>query len=579
MGRLRPRYIWVQYRQWLRSGPSALLLAALLVGAAAGLATSIQGAIAHWLQMLLYGVGLNRLSALTSVHHPAKLLFLPLGALLMGLSYRLRRRRHAPVDIVEANALHGGLIPLRDTLTVCGQTIVSNGFGASVGLEAAYAQAGGGIASLAGKWLRLRREDMRVLVGAGAGAAVGAAFNAPLTGAFYCFEVVIGAYTPAAIAPVAAAALSAALLSRAIGTVPFLVVTAGTEQVTTSDYLLFALLGVVAAIAGIAIMWLQTVMERGFVRLGVQQPWRTVTGGLLLIPIVWLSPQALSSGHGALRMEIAMQPAMGLLAFVFMMKSLATSLSISCGFRGGLFFASLFLGSLLGPIYAQLLALAAGHPLVGELDAALVGMAALATSIVGAPMTLSLLVLETTHDFSVTGAVIAASLCASAFTRANFGYSFSTWRLHLRGTGVRSARDVGWVKTLTAQRLMRREPATVPDSITIGGFRARVPLGSATRVLLRGPDGAYRGIVGTARAYDPQCDLAAPIGSIAELPDDALAPGTDIAEILDLFEQLGTEELAVVDGQRKILGVVTEKYVQRRYIEESEKSQSRLFGE
>ena len=226
-----------------------------------------------------------------------------------------------------------------------------------------------------------------------------------------------------------------------------------------------------------------------------------------------------------------------------------------------------------------MLTLVAGHPLVGELDTALVGMAALATSIVGAPMTLSLLVLETTHDFALTGAVIAALLCASAFTRANFGYSFSTWRLHLRGAGVRSARDVGWVKTLTAQRLMRRSPATVPDSLTIGGFRARIALGSTSRVLLAGRDGEYRGIVDTARAYASSCDLAAPVTSIAELPDQAVTADIDIAEILDLFEDLGTEDLAVTDSQGKILGVLTEKYVHRRYIDESEKTQSRLFGE
>ena len=122
---------------------------------------------------------------------------------------------------------------------VCLQTIISNGFGASVGLEAAYAQAGGGIASIVGRWLRLRRMDMRRLVGAGAGAAIGAAFAAPLTGAFYGFEVVIGAYTPAAIAPVSAAALAAALITRASGEAPYLTVVSLPEQITTIDDLLF----------------------------------------------------------------------------------------------------------------------------------------------------------------------------------------------------------------------------------------------------------------------------------------------------------------------------------------------------
>ena len=566
-------------RSWLRTSDLSLILVAIGIGVCAGLVTVGIAELAHGLQRLMYGVGINRLSALASIRHPLKLLFLPLGGALLGGIYWISRKRPAPIDVVEANALHGGRIPKTDSLWVCVQTIVSNGFGASVGLEAAYAQAGGGIASVVGRWLRLRRMDMRRLVGAGAGAAIGAAFAAPLTGAFYGFEVVIGAYTPAAIAPVTAAALAAALVTRATGETPYLTGASIPEQITTLDYLLSCGLGVLCAVAGILMMRAQTQIERWIARSPLPKHWAPVVGGLLMIPIAWTSPQALSSGHGALRLEIALQPAFTFLAFVFLLKALASIVSLSFGFRGGLFFASLFLGSLLGPIYAQLVNAAFGHPVLGNLDAALVGMAAFATAVIGAPMTVSLLVLETTHDFAVTGVVIAASLCASAFTRANFGYSFSTWRFHLRGSTIRSPRDIGWIKGLTARRLMRRDATLVPESATIAEFRTKVPLGSTSRVLLAGPEREYCGIVQTARAYDPALDPGAPVASIAELEDDAIAPSTDIAQVLDCFERLGTEDLAVVDGRGRILGVVTEKYAHRRYIEESEKTHSQMFGE
>lgn len=566
-------------RSWLRTSDLSLLLTAAALGACAGLVTVAIGLAAHAMQHVLYGVGINRLSALASIRHPLKLLFLPLGGALLAGVYWLSRRRSAPVDVVEANALHGGRIPSADTFWVSVQTTISNGFGASVGLEAAYAQAGGGIASLAGQWLRLRRADMRNLVGAGSGAAIAAAFAAPLTGAFYAFEVVIGTYTPAAIAPVAAAALVAALVTRALGETPYLTVASLPEQITTIDYLLFCGLGVVCAIAGIGMMRMQSWLERFVANRNLPSFWRPVLGGLLLMPIAWASPQALSSGHGALRLNIELQPAIAFLAFVFAMKALASSISISFGFRGGLFFASLFLGSLLGPIYAQIINDFAGHTVLGNLDAALVGMAAFATCVVGAPMTLSLLVLETTQDFALTGVVIAASLCASAFTRANFGYSFSTWRFHLRGASIRSARDIGWSRALTARRLMRRDPTMVSASATIGEFRKRVPLGSTSRVLLTGPEREYRGLVETARAYDAGLELDAPVAAIARLADDAIAPMTGIDEILGEFERLKSEDLAVVDDARRILGVLTESYVQRRYIEESEKAHSHLFGE
>ncbi|WP_126173092.1 chloride channel protein [Altericroceibacterium xinjiangense] len=569
----------IRFRRWLRSSELSLVVLAALIGLGAGLATALIGAMAHGLQYLLYGVGINRLSALASIRHPYKLLALPLGGLLLGGIYYLSRKRKAPVDVVEANALHGGRIPRADSLWVTLQTVVSNGFGASVGLEAAYAQAGGGLASVVGQWLRLRRADLRNLVGAGAGAAIGAAFSAPLTGAFYAFEVVIGAYTPAAIVPVAAAALIAALVGRALGAEPYLTVTAIAEHITTLDYLLFAGLGIVCALCGIAMIRLEAWVSRWVARSKIPVFLRPMIGGFLLIPIVWLSPQALSSGHGALRLELALSPPIPFLLFVFSMKVAASILSLSFGFRGGLFFASLFLGSMLGPIYAQAINGMAGYVVLGELDAALVGMAAFAVAVIGAPMTLSLLVLETTQDFALTGAVITASLCATAFTRANFGYSFSTWRLHLRGSNIRSPRDIGWTSTLTARRLMRRHATILPDHLTVAQFRVKVPLGSTSRVLLADNDRKYAGIVDTARGYDPSLDPDAPIASVAGLNNQAIGPELDISAVLDRFERLGCEELAVIDLNGRILGVVTEKYVHRRYIEESEKAQGELFGE
>ena len=97
------------------------------------------------------------------------------------------------------------------------QNMVSNGFGASVGLEAAYAQAGGGLASRLGSAFGLRRADLRVLVGCGAAGAIAAAFGAPLTGAFYAFELIIGTYTIANFAPVMASAVAGSLVAGALG--------------------------------------------------------------------------------------------------------------------------------------------------------------------------------------------------------------------------------------------------------------------------------------------------------------------------------------------------------------------------
>ena len=105
----------------------------------------------------------------------------------------------------------------RDSVIVAAQTLISNGFGASVGLEAGYTQLAAGIASKLGSAFRLRRADQRMLVGCGAAAAIAAAFGAPLTGAFYGFELIIGTYTVVSLAPVLTAAVVATLVSHSFG--------------------------------------------------------------------------------------------------------------------------------------------------------------------------------------------------------------------------------------------------------------------------------------------------------------------------------------------------------------------------
>ena len=567
------------FRRIFRSSEAALILLAVGVGIVAGMLMIVQHGLAHGIQSAIYGLSGASLSAAPSIG-TARLFALPIFGLLLGFGTRAALRRwRTPVDVVEANALHGGAIPMRDTLIVCSQTILSNGAGASVGLEAAYAQAGGGLASVFGRWLRVRRADARILVGAGAGAAIGAAFNAPLTGAFYAFEIVIGAYTPAAIAPVAAACLSAALLVRVVGIEAYVVALPGARAITTVDYLLYAALGLICAFIGIAVMRGVTFLESHVRRSFIPEAWRPAIGGMLLIPLAMITPQVLSAGHGALHIDLGAEVALRFILMVLLVKIAASTISLGFGFRGGLFFASLFIGSLVGQLFAGAIARIPFFPAVDPSDAALIGMAAMAVAIVGGPMTMSMLVLEITHDFALTSVAITAALCASTFVRETFGFSFSTWRLHTRGESIRSARDVGWMRALTVGKMMQRGVETTPRTRPIAEFRRRFPLGSTSKVVLVDATGRYSGIVETAKAFDAATDPQAEIGSLATLEDVALLADQDVRSAIRTFDLSEADYLAVVDDEREVLGTLSERFVHRRYADEVEKSQREMFGE
>ena len=92
----------------------------------------------------------------------------------------------------------------------------------------------------------------------------------------------------------------------------------------------------------------------------------------------------------------------------------------------------------------------------------LVGIGGVSASIVGAPVTIMLLVLEMSGNFSATVAVLVGILFSTVVTRYCFGYSFSTWRFHLRGLRIAGAHDIGWINELTMTTLMQIIPTCRP---------------------------------------------------------------------------------------------------------------------
>jgi len=214
---------------------------------------------------------------------------------------------------------------------------------------------------------------------------------------------------------------------------------------------------------------------------------------------------------------------------------------------------------------------------VDPMAGALVGMAALAVAIIGGPFTMTFLVLETTGDFGLAAATLTASIVASLMVRETFGYSFSTWRLHLRGETIRSAHDVGWLRTLTAGRMMRRDAACVPESMTLDVFRRRFPLGSTRRVVAVTADGRYCGIIPVDLAY-ATADDADCVGRLTILGDHALKPEMNIKSCMAMFDLTESDELAVIDEHEHPLGVLSEAYATRRYAEELERARLELVG-
>jgi CIC family chloride channel protein len=289
----------------------------------------------------------------------------------------------------------------------------------------------------------------------------------------------------------------------------------------------------------------------------------------------------MSSGHGALHFDGFVLMPLAVIAGIFLLKAIASIISLGSGFRGGLFFATLLMGALGGRLFA------AGFDTVWpglDLDPnvyAIVGMSALSASVIGGPLTMSFIALESTGNLWLTTAVLVAVILSTQITRELFGYSFATWRLHLRGETIRSAADVGWIRDLTVRRLMRPDVATVNVSIPIEEFRGKFPLGSKTQVVAVDAGGRYVGLALVADAHAPDIDAKKGLVGILHHRDVVLHPVMNIQEAIAVFDAAEAELLAVVetDGEHRPIGILSEAHAMRRYAEESEQRRREAVGD
>ena len=243
--------------------------------------------------------------------------------------------------------------------------------------------------------------------------------------------------------------------------------------------------------------------------------------------------------------------------------------------------ATLFLGALGGHLFAG----RHRRDLAGlKLDPnvyAIVGMSALSASMIGGPLTMSFIALESTGNLWLTTAVLVAVMISTQITRELFGYSFATWRLHLRGETIRSAADVGWIRDLTVRR---------PDALR-GGHRERrhsdrrvprqVPAGIENQVVAIDAAGRYAGLALVAEAHAPDLEAANGLIDILHHREVVLHPAMNIQEAIAVFDAAEAELLAVVeaDGEHRPIGVLSDAHAMKRYAEASEQRRREAIGE
>ncbi len=430
--------------------PLWLWLTAAFIGTIAGFATLGFRAAILRVQKFFYGSAQEKLASTAADLPWAQVWLAPvIGGFVVGALLFLAKRTdalsevrvHSVAEVIEARAVGKGNISFWPAVYSALISAVSLGSGASAGREGPAVHLGGALASIVSRTLNLGARNARTLLACGVAGAVAASFNAPLAGLLFALEVVLGHYALRVIAPTAVAATAGAVVTRSFlgGQPAFLM--PPVPSASLIDFPAAVVLGLLCA--GLAIVFIKLIVRgplfvgRLAQDLGVPLWALPPIGGVLVGGIGLVFPQVLGVGYEATSTALHQGYGLVLLLLLVGVKIIATLVSLSFRFGGGVFSPSIYLGAMAGAAFGAVASALLGDGAAAPAFFAIVGMGALSGAVLGAPISTTLIVFELTQSYEASVAVLLAVSLATVITQAFTKSNIFQKQIELRGYVLR----------------------------------------------------------------------------------------------------------------------------------------------
>ncbi|MES2183497.1 MAG: ClcB-like voltage-gated chloride channel protein [Pseudomonadota bacterium] len=553
----------------------ATLLWAIVAGVLGALATEVFRGALHWADRLVLGGGDDGLVALArSLPWWARIAVPALGGLVAGGLLVLARRtavQKATSDYMEAIVLGDGRIPVGQTLMRSASSLVSIASGGSIGREGSMVQLAALCASLLGQWFRFPVERLRLLVACGAAAGLTAAYNAPIAGAFFVAEIVLGSIAMESIGPIMVASVVANVAMRALpGYQPAYEMPAFPD-ISGPEVLLFAVLGVL--LGGAAALFLRGLgaSRALFARLPLALPGRLALGGLVVGLISVEMPEVWGNGYSVVNSVLHTPWPWTLLALVLAAKFVATMATAGSGAVGGVFTPALFFGCMIGGMFGQAAQALWPHATSAPFAYAIVGMGAFLAGASQAPLMAILMIFEMTLSYQVMLPLMAASVIAYFVARsANAGsmYEITVRRREQQDERLR-------LRTLHVRDLVQPPQTVVRPDAGVQEMRALFLQHPVKYLYVVDDASLYLGVVPlkalTAAAEGPGLAHR----TAGDLLAQEISPVTadmNLGQALQRFMEHRGERLPVIESadNRLLLGVVAKSALLATYVRLSE---------
>ncbi len=452
-------------------------------------------------------------------------------------------------DYMEAVALGDGVLPFRLSLMKSASSLFTVASGGSIGREGPVVALSAMLASLFGRVRKLPAPRLRLLVACGASAGIAAVNNAPIAGALFTAEIILGSLAMETLGPLVFSSVIATLTVHNLWSGAPLYIIPPFQISSNLEIIPHAMLGL---ICGFLAPWYLRFLqgsERAFTRLPIPIPLRLALGGLIVGALAILSPQVCGNGYSAidalLHGDVRWKGAVFLLA----RKLRATAATLGSGAGGGVCTPTIFMGACVGYLVGSGVNGVIPSLHCNPYSFALVGMGALLAAATQAPLMSILMLFELTLDYQIILPLMLACILAYYTCRnANGGRSIYSESLR-RKSEHEAAPEPDWAHARVGD-LMKKNPPSILETAGFGEIAQNFITSRFNYLYVVNASGRFRGAISLhdVKPYLNAAEMADLVLARDIVREDfqRVTPGSSLRDALGEFSRHDGERLPVV---------------------------------
>lgn len=549
---------------------TVLAAVGLVVGTVSSFATIGFVELVHWLNQLLYISAESRAQLEDGELALATIGTLSVGGLIVGiiLHYGVRDRRPlGPAEAIYAVQLREKLPTPASGLLSTFASILSLGCGASVGQYGPLVYLGALIGQLTNR-LQLGLRDIRsIAIACGIAAAISTAFNAPIAGLIFTHEVILRHYSLRIFTAVTVATASGFVVANVVFQHPPLFLIEFNRHFHASEFFLFALEGLACGVLAVAFMKLLEKASQWSKRIHIHPIFKPMLAGFLVGLVALQIPEVLGAGQQVLRLatEAGSYTALDLTT-ILIAKMLVTALCIGFGFAGGVILPALLIGVLFGALFATSVPELLLTDYSGLSVYAICGMVALASPVIGAPLTALLIIFELTRHYEITVAAMVTIVFANLVAYHWYGRSLFDFQLFKRGLDLSLGRDRAYLRHHKVVEYVRHDIPIISKDWNCRQLFDQMNCDATQSAAMIDQNGCYQGMIFQSQLRDKADDD--PVAELASNPGLEFDEKTSLWMAMEAMRDYIGDAVPVVHSQtRRYLGALTEAVVITAYLD------------